>query len=497
MSDSTFSIGAQNGIGIDCEGATLRAVYVRGRGNRARVVDRLEIPEYREVGPAECGRRYAAFLRKHGLAAPQTVVALPREATLFRMLEFPKTVENELAKAVEYQVDAYQPWEEGSVYWDYTVWKWPEDSAWQKLTGSHEEGGDGKLEVLLGISLRKKVDEVAAWFEEAGIPVSQFNVKAALWISMFWPRLQEQEPKGRTLFVLHATKGRVELVGYTPGKEPVWQERVAEEAESPEAFDKNVKFSLEFSRSLLRVEPEERPPLLVCGEPESAAAWLGDGTTLFRAVPAEQFTGSLGEGTGFDRENGWSALAAGLEAAAGGGLLSINLLPAAKRTYDPGGTHLATYLLAGLVGLLTLALGMQGPVQDWLYAQHLQQQIEALQPELRQLELTRTSAEEAQQRLQVLDGARQSARVPLEVLNELTRILPPDVWLQQFTYDGTNVSLTGNAAAASGLLQMLAGSSLFENPQFRTSISRLPDGQERFAISARLRTGIADGGAPQ
>jgi general secretion pathway protein L len=218
----------------------------------------------------------------------------------------------------------------------------------------------------------------------------------------------------------------------------------------------------------------------------------------FRAMPAEQVVPELASDA-FDRENGWTALAAGVAAAQGGGLLPINLLPEAKRTYEPAGTNLPAYILAALVGLLALALGVRGPVQDWLYAQHLDREMEALRPQLRQLEAAQSSAEEAQRKLQALDGVRQSARVPLEILNELTRILPPDVWLQQFTYDGATVSVTGNAAAASGLLQTLAASPYFENPQFRTSISRSPEGQERFTISAQLRrgarAGTAEGGA--
>jgi len=187
------------------------------------------------------------------------------------------------------------------------------------------------------------------------------------------------------------------------------------------------------------------------------------------------------------------ALAGALGAARGVGLLAINLLPAEKRTYEPAGTHLPTYALTALVAALALALGARGPVQDWLYAGHLEREMEALRPQLRELEATRASAEEAQERLRMLDGTRQSARVPLEILHELTRILPQDVWLQQFSYDGATVSVTGDAAAASGLLQALAASPYFENPQFRTSISRSPEGQERFTITARLRAGMVEG----
>ena len=214
----------QNGIGIGFEGGDFCAVYVRRHWNRWRVVDRLEIPAFRESEPAECGRRYREFLRKHGLKAPQTVVALPRSAVLLRALSFPQTVERELARAVEYQLESLHPFEEGSVYWDHAVWKWPEASLWEKLSVHPAESTGGRLEALVGIAEKKAVDEIAAWFEKAAIPVSQFGVTATCLIAMFWPRLQAVFPNAPVFFLLNVSAEQAELIGYVPGRELLWQE---------------------------------------------------------------------------------------------------------------------------------------------------------------------------------------------------------------------------------------------------------------------------------
>jgi general secretion pathway protein L len=174
-------------------------------------------------------------------------------------------------------------------------------------------------------------------------------------------------------------------------------------------------------------------------------------------------------------------------------LAPLNLLPAGKRKYESRWTNVPTYALAAAVAALALALGARGPVQDWLYSQHLEREMQALRPQLRELEAAQTDAETAQARLRLLGEARESARAPLALLNELTRILPQEVWLQQFSYDGQTVNITGTAPGASGLLQTLSESPYFENPQFRTSISQTPEGQERFTISARARAAAAGG----
>src|SRR5437764_8219955 len=95
----------ENGVGIDCREDDFHAVYVKRQWSRVRILDRLDIPNYREVGAAACGARYRQFLRANGLKAPWTVVALARSSVLLRQLTLPKAVESQLARAVEYELD--------------------------------------------------------------------------------------------------------------------------------------------------------------------------------------------------------------------------------------------------------------------------------------------------------------------------------------------------------------------------------------------------------
>ncbi len=426
----------QTGIGIDCADETrndtevsFRAVCVRRQWNRLRIVDRLEIPEYRKLEPAECGRLYRAFLRKHGLRAPQTVVALPRSTALLRALTLPQTVGKELGQAIEYQLDSLHPFEEGSVYWDYAGWCWPAPGWWERLAANPAESAAGHLETVLGIAERKAVDALAGWFEEAGIPVSQFGVSAALWIAALWPRLKAAFPDAPALLLLNARGESAEIIGFGPGRELVWQEVTAEANAAADGLGNEVQHKLELARSALRVLPDERPPLVVCGNGADAAlAWATD--LPFQIVSAEPLlTVTTGSGAGMDRTEGRPALVAALAAASARPLLPLNLLPAEKRTYESPLVHAPTYALVGLVMLLAAALGVRGPFQDWLYSLHLEREMEGLRPQLQQLEVVQASAEAARERLRLLAGAWQSSSLPLEILSELTRILPEDVWL--------------------------------------------------------------------
>ena len=498
----------QSGVGIESSGESFRAVAVKRQWKRVRVLDWLEIPQYRQLEPAECGQRYREFLRKNGLKAPWTVVALPRSAALLRCLNFPQAVAKELAQAVEYQLDGLHPFEEGSVYWDFSVWQKPEKSLWERAA-AEQESAPGRLDVLVAIAQKKSVEETTAWFQEAGIGVSQFSATAALLCGAFWSQLADGHDRSLTgfsptgfsptvaarkssvLFLLHAASGSFELIGCAPGREFLWREvKISDGPEEDEGrLLPAVQRELELARSALRVEPQERPPLVCWGEGFSEA--LASEDLGFTMVPSEQWFPSLrlgAEGLFRLRENA-VGLASALAAADHSLPLSVNLLPAEKRLYQSPLANLPTYALASLVVLLAVTLGVRGSAQDWLYGRYLEREIRDLQPQLAQVETAQEKSRATLDRLVLLAGVKNSATLPLEILQELTRLLPADTWMQLLQYEGDTITLSGAATSASGLLPTLAASPYFEGVQFTSAINRTPDGKEIFRIALRLRGG--------
>ena len=68
-----------------------------------------------------------------------------------------------------------------------------------------------------------------------------------------------------------------------------------------------------------------------------------------------------------------------------------------------------------------------------------------------------------------------SARRPqadLDVLNELTRLLPPPVWTTSIEIYPDSVVITGEADQAAPLLKVLDSSPLFQNSEFALSVTR-------------------------
>ena len=84
--------------------------------------------------------------------------------------------------------------------------------------------------------------------------------------------------------------------------------------------------------------------------------------------------------------------------------------------------------------------------------------------------------------------SRRHPRADMDVLAELTRILPPPTWLNLMQISPKQVSLGGETPEAAPLLSLLDSSRLFEGSEFQAAPLRLPGaGGETFRIRTNRR----------
>jgi general secretion pathway protein L len=84
--------------------------------------------------------------------------------------------------------------------------------------------------------------------------------------------------------------------------------------------------------------------------------------------------------------------------------------------------------------------------------------------------------------------ARRQEPAPLQVLDDLTTLLPLDSWISDLTLRGRTVEIVGSAPRATDLIALIEGSSMFGHAQFRSPITLLPDGHaERFDLMFDVR----------
>jgi general secretion pathway protein L len=83
---------------------------------------------------------------------------------------------------------------------------------------------------------------------------------------------------------------------------------------------------------------------------------------------------------------------------------------------------------------------------------------------------------------------RKERATALQVLHELTRLLPDDSWLSHLEMSGSRVRLRGESLNASELVRSIERSAVFADVSFDGSVTRdAGAGRERFSISATAR----------
>jgi len=179
------------------------------------------------------------------------------------------------------------------------------------------------------------------------------------------------------------------------------------------------------------------------------------------------------------------------------GDLSIDLLPAPLRSRPrPPGKGLQRSLpwLCGalLIAAMLLWLNDRQRVLDTMYDSVQQQKAQVAEVHALRQQLLATRGA-----VQYLTR-RKVAQPPLvALLDDLTRCLPADTWLDQLDIKGSEIAFSGQSAKASALITRIKGCHRLDNAQFEGVIQ--PDarsGKDQFALRAHLRPEAADAPTP-
>ncbi|OPK06200.1 general secretion pathway protein GspL [Pseudomonas veronii] len=179
------------------------------------------------------------------------------------------------------------------------------------------------------------------------------------------------------------------------------------------------------------------------------------------------------------------------------GDLGIDLLPAPLRPRPrPPGKGLQRSLpwLCGalLIAAMLLWLNDRQSVLDTMYDSVQQQKAQVAEVHALRQQLLATRGA-----VQYLTR-RKVAQPPLvALLDDLTRCLPADTWLDQLDIKGSEIAFSGQSAKASALITRIKGCHRLDNAQFEGVIQ--PDarsGKDQFALRAHLRPEAADAPTP-
>lgn len=173
--------------------------------------------------------------------------------------------------------------------------------------------------------------------------------------------------------------------------------------------------------------------------------------------------------------------------------LGFNLLPAAMRTHQADRRARINWILAAGAIALTGIVMWQSLVMRERTLEALLEDVELAKTEALQSAAMERQVREAINAANFLARKRMERPASIEVLRELTQLIPDGTWLERISFVGEQIQLQGQSERADQLIGILGQARYLAAPTFQGIIQ--PDGQtrkERFTIMAQLRMPIEE-----
>ncbi|MEL0586289.1 MAG: PilN domain-containing protein [Candidatus Thiodiazotropha sp. (ex. Lucinoma kazani)] len=168
-------------------------------------------------------------------------------------------------------------------------------------------------------------------------------------------------------------------------------------------------------------------------------------------------------------------------------LNEVNLLPPEKREKPRKRYRLVNMALFLLVSLLLIGNLVLPVWQKSQLVKQLDGELEQHKAQASEVVALRDKVNSAKQQNRFLDEKKQTSLQVLDILLELTLLLPDDTWVSNFEIRDKTVHLHGQSVASATLIPILETSKLFENVTFRSPVTQnKKNNTERFHISADL-----------
>jgi general secretion pathway protein L len=409
------------------------------------------------------------FVSRHSIKRDNAHLLIPRQKAIARFIRLPVATRENLRKVLEYELSKYTPFKSDEVYFDYVLLK--EEKEWLTLFAAFTK----KSSIESSLSLLKKI----------GIRPASVQIPTVSALNLFFYNKKPDEDDVSVLLGLDTPFLEMNLLEGADWREsyhlPLPPEpwateivRTCERSGVKRGPNSALTYYLygegdgEKNRTVLK---ETAGVKEVCGPPLDSVVFDGDRTKLPLIYP------SIG------------APLIGLIKPK----VDLNLLPVELRKKR---REIRKPLLLALLLLFTIFGLSQGTGLYLNYRDELTsttEEIKRQKPEVEAVERLQKQKEGLAKEVAELEKFRSEEASKIEMLKELTRLLPDTAWIWNLKYNGKEIDISGYADSASDLIPLLDKSPLFEKVEFLTPVTRerlmRPEGpqeKERFRIKAKL-----------
>lgn len=167
-----------------------------------------------------------------------------------------------------------------------------------------------------------------------------------------------------------------------------------------------------------------------------------------------------------------------------------NLLPGHYSPNRARWPRIANIAAASLIALLLIAIGLLPLLSARSEASRLEEQVAKLGKTAREVESLKQESDSLLHQARFLEERKRSEPVIIDMLEELSRIIPDTTWLNGLQYKDKRIIIQGQSPSASSLIEQIETSNFFTDTSFVSPVTKdTSNGLERFQIASGVVNG--------
>lgn len=453
-----------SGVGINIEDHKAVAAYVKGSFKGANLIaeSSLVLDQSKPISDKiqDIAEFINAFMREHKISSAGIFIGIPGHYCMFREVDFPMAVKENLKSALEYEIEKYIPLSAEDIYFDYQIVS--EDKAQESLT------------VLLSVVKKENAESYVQLAELLEYGGSGIETAPAAISNYFMHQLGAVDDP---TVIVHISEIGIDLIFIR--RQVMLYSRTLPYPDPESELHGVIISHLDQIRNMF-CKDGERVNLYFYGKKieEELSRELTE---------AHQFD-LLAPTTGNEKLSGAKSIPAIGLALRGMGKLPVqmNLMPPhLRKKMDKTSLIVMTALMA-IFTLSLIFLAVSHVLSQRTIMTSLDQELEKLRSEAANIENIKAQTQNIQDRLTYLASLRPGGVYVSDALKELTEIIPKTTWVREMQFFGNQISLYGSSGSASELIPLLDASPIFTDVKFLSTIRKDKDDKDIFRIGLQI-----------
>lgn len=456
----------QTGLGVSIETEFLSVVYLKASFRKvkleAQAVYQLPAEKTLEERMTVARNMIRTFLERNHILSTDIYLSIPRNLAVLRYVELPLAVKENLRESLGYEMEKYTPLSADDVHFDCQI--------------ISEDRKAGTMKLFLVAAERDAVGPYTGLCEGLETRISGMEISSTALASYF--SHSGTFAPGASSVVLYMAGGLMEVDLFRDNL--LWYSHQVEVAQDGSDLSAVMQCELELLAKKLDEGKDKLPVVFFGPRFDDSLFTCPGGEDMFEIRRPDLSDGRI---PSHELMPAYGCALKAIQKIP----MDINLLPVGLRK-KPGKTGYYTMLLLG--GLLVLSLLSWGGgmiVREQLDLKRLNAQIEQLRVKVADVEKMRMRCGKLEKQIDSLNNLGGSSVPVLNVLRDLSNIIPQSTWVNRFSISGSDVNIEGYAQSASKLITPLEESPIFGDVAFLSAIMKTRDGKERFRIGLKIK----------